>query len=112
MSMVNMAMTAEEAKEYSSPCAPCSDEKGPRYPYGLCLSLDDSTIKKLGITLPEVGSELQVTAKVVVTSVGMSQVQDGEKEQRCELQITDMALSAPVRSVDAAAMYSNSHMEK
>lgn len=109
--MVNLALTAEEAKEGSPIEAKAGD--GPKYPYGLCLFLDSTTLKKLGIEkLPEVGSVLQIAAKAMVVSVGMNQQHDGDKESRCELQITDMALSAPVSEVDATALYSNSAMEK
>lgn len=101
--MVNMQLTAEEAKDYAS-CEPKPGD-GPRYPYGLCLYLDDETLAKLGITeLPAVGAELQLSAKVVVTSIGMNQQQDGDKEQRAELQITDMDLGGAPRDV-AKSLY-------
>lgn len=110
--MVNLALTAEEAKDSSAPVA-AKPGDGPKYPYGLCLYLDNATLKKLGVDkLPEVGSVLQIAAKAMVVSVGMNQQHDGDKESRCELQVTDMALSAPVSEVDATALYSNSSMEK
>lgn len=91
--MKSMEMTAEEAKEYCGPCTP-SEGDGPKYPWGLCLELNDDTLKKLGIDgLPEVGTVMKVTALALVTSVGMSQQQDGDKEQRASLQITDLELS-------------------
>lgn len=54
------------------------------------------------------GSELTLSAKVTVTSVGMNQQQDGDKEQRAELQITDMELAGA--AVDATALFDNSNM--
>lgn len=90
--MANMMLTAEEAKEYNGTCAPSED--APKYPYGLALSLNDGSMKKLGITsLPAVGSTVRITAAATVTGVGMSQQQDGDAEQRVELQITDMDLA-------------------
>lgn len=88
--MVNMQMSAEEAKEYGTCEAKPGD--GPKYPYGLCLYLDDETMKKLGLEMPAVGAQMELRAVVVVTSVGMDQQQDGDKEQRASLQITDMEL--------------------
>lgn len=105
--MISMKLTKDEAAEYIG-AAP-SPEDAPAYPYGLCLYLDDETLKKLGYTdPPAVGTELMISAKVVVTSTGVSQQQDGDKEARAEMQITDMELSSAVRP--AASMYENSNM--
>lgn len=82
---------------------------GPAYPYGLCLYLDNDTLAKLGYTSPpEVGAELMLQARVVVTSTGVTQQQDGDKEQRAELQITDMALSRA--QADPTKVFNNSAM--
>lgn len=105
--MVNMKMTAEEAKEYTS--APVSVGDAPAYPYGLTVCLNDDSLKKLGYdNPPPVGVQLRLTAMVTVTSTGVNQQQDGDKEARCDLQITDMELTKP--APDAAAMYGNSNM--
>jgi len=98
--MVNMQMSTEQAKEYASP----SPSDGPRYPYGLCLSLDTETMKKLGFTeLPKVGSKLMLVASVDVTSVGMHQQQDGDECMHASLQITDMDLKGGTSSQDDLA---------
>ncbi|MGJ7508688.1 capsid staple protein [Variovorax sp. GT1P44] len=89
--MISTKMSKEEAKEYTS-CAP-SEGNAPMYSYGTMLCLDDSLLKKLGFPEPPaVGTELTLTAKVVVTSTGVNQQQDGDKEMRCDMQITDMEL--------------------
>ena len=94
--MVNMQMSAEEAREYSEPTPP--DEQ-PRYPYGLCLDLDDDSLAKLGITsLPAVGATMTMTAKVTVTRTGAYQTQGSDQEMSLGLQITDMELSDPGRT--------------
>lgn len=90
--MVDMKMSPEEAKEYAT--GEIKPEDAPAYPYGLCLYLCDETLQKLGFDEPpKVGQELMLKAKVVVTSTGVTQQQDGDKEARAELQITDMELS-------------------
>jgi hypothetical protein len=100
--MANMQMTAEEAKEYATGDIKPGD--APKYPYGLCLYLNDQSLKKLGINeLPKVGAKLTMTATIVVTSVGSSQQQDGDSENRADLQITDMELGAASRSPDEKA---------
>jgi hypothetical protein len=105
--MVNMKMTAEEAKEYTG--APISAGDAPAYPYGLCICLNDDSLKKLGFDdPPPVGTQMRVTAMVTVTSTGVNQQQDGDKEARCELQITDMELTGG--APDATKLYGNSGM--
>jgi hypothetical protein len=106
--MISMKLSKEEAGEYTGAVTPKAGD-GPAYPYGLCLYLDDETLKKLGYTEPPaVGTELLISAKVVVTSTGVNQQQDGDKESRCDMQITDMELAgAPT---GAAAVYSASKM--
>lgn len=88
--MVNMKMSREEAKEYT---LGAEVDDSPKYPYGLRLDLNDDSLEKLGITaLPKVGTEMTITAKVVVTSVSAYDSQGGEPEQNVCLQITDMEI--------------------
>lgn len=75
------------------------DEKGDThtrddYPWGLCISLDNETLNKLGLTTPPVGGVVTITAKAMVKSTSERQDDDGTY-RRAELQITDMAI-APV----------------
>lgn len=95
MNLTSMAMTAEEAKAYND----CEVVPGdaPKFPYGLSIELSDESLKKLGIEPPAVGAVLLVMAHVQVTSVSQNQQLDGDKESRCSLQITEMALSAPTK---------------
>lgn len=88
--MISTKMSKEEAKEYAS--GP-SAENAPAYSWGTCLCLDDDLLTRLGFTEPPpVGTVLTLNAKVTVTSTGVNQQQDGDKESRCEMQITDMEL--------------------
>jgi hypothetical protein len=91
--MINMQLSASEAKEADCGCAPTSDNSGPKYPWGLAIYLDDDALAKLGITtLPDVGTRMQLTAWVDVTSNSQRQNQDG-KTVTMDLQITDMDLT-------------------
>lgn len=65
----------------------------PEYPYGLELRLGNEELEKLGLfTLPEVGKELTLQAKVKVTSVSSNEHLDGKPYKGVCLQITDMGL--------------------
>ncbi len=88
--LINMENTAEEAKQQVDP----SMVKGPKYPWGLTISLDDDSLKKLGIdTLPEVGTAVMVVAKATVASVSARQSEGGENYRCLDLQLTDMQVS-------------------
>ena len=100
MPMVNMAKTPEDVKKEIGdlyPSAPAQSTTS-AYPYGLCISLDDETLKKLGLDgdMPTVGESIHGCFVAKVTSVSMNEREkaDGSKEQcaRVELQITDMGV--------------------
>lgn len=80
----------------------CGDKED--YPYGLQIRLDNETIEKLGIPLPEVGKEVTIMAKAKVTGAGERSV-DGNAERNAELQITEMAITKPTGEVDANKLY-------
>ena len=101
--MISTKMSPEEAKEYTS--GP-SEANAPAYSYGTLVCLDDELMKRLGMSEPPaVGTVMTLTAHVVVTSTGVNQQQDGDKEARCELQITEMDLARATKS-DADVFYS------
>jgi Major coat protein-like len=78
-----------------------SEEK---YPYGLCISLDEEQIKALGMTdLPKAGAGMTVLAKCTVKCVRSEEVKDG-MERHVELQITDMGIEDANASI-ADRMY-------
>lgn len=91
--MINMAREASEAEEsYPTP-------EQSKYPYGLCIHLDDDTLQKLGITTPPpAGASMLLQAQVMVTSTGSEVMLGGEVEGRLTLQITDMELSMPAKA--------------
>lgn len=101
--MVNMKMSAEEAKEQ---CGPCSPDDQPRYPYGLAINLDDDALTKLGIgDSLEVGDEVTITAKATVTSKSGYQTMVGDAESSMGLQITDMDVAASGSTKTTKALY-------
>ncbi len=66
----------------------------PRYPWGLSLHLDEEALDKLGEdTLPDIGTELMLVARVKVTGVQANESDSG-KRRSVSLQITHMCLEA------------------
>lgn len=64
------------------------------YPWGLCITLNNDTLKKLNAQPQAVGSEIMITAKAVIRGVSARENDDGV-DRSADLQITDMAI-APV----------------
>lgn len=65
-------------------------EESEDYPYGLRISLNSSSLKKLGMTaLPQTGVSIKFEAKAKVVSTSQT-ASKGESERQVELQITDM----------------------
>jgi hypothetical protein len=88
--LTNMKLSREEAKDLAT-VGP-SEIQGPRYPYGLTVSLDNDSLEKLGISqLPDVNETYTLVAQVRVTSVSANESDYG-KSRSVGLQITDMAL--------------------
>lgn len=75
------------------------------YPYGLEISLDDESLKKLGMEgMPAIGSTSILTAKVKVTSVSESASENG-KDRYVRLQITEMELGTGTKTTKSASLY-------
>lgn len=92
--LVNMKLDPKEREKMPE----CAVADRPQYPWGLCLNLDDESMKKLGLAaLPRVGKPVMITALADVTSVSENEytTPDGktEKRQSVSLQITDLGLS-------------------
>ena len=108
MAMIDTAITPEEAKAHSMPCAVGGEGNLPKYPYGLTLCLNSETLKKLGMaTPPAVGSKLSLHAMVEVVAARQDKEQDGDVCASTDLQVTAMELTAPVATSEerAAALY-------
>lgn len=78
------------------------------YPYGLCISLDEESLSKLGVEkLPQIGTKVLLMAKATVESVEARATQEG-KYRNMRLQITDLELSdaKPEKSA-VETMYGN-----
>ena len=90
--MVDVALTEEEQLEMVSPCPP-DIANAPKYPYGLCITLDEKTLEKLGLDDdPEVGDVIDLRAFATVTCVSRNESAGGDLRRRIELQIEKLAV--------------------
>jgi hypothetical protein len=92
---VDMAKTPEEVnKEVTDMRSPvsASADNVPKYPYGLCINLDDDCLEKLDLDDEcEVGDMIHLCAMARVTSCSANETEGGTKH-RIELQITALAV--------------------
>ena len=89
MPMINMKRAPEREEMLGE-----IEKDEPRYPYGLCISLEKEDMDKLGLSnLPKVGTEVSFMAKAVVKGTSAYETQGGS-DMRVELQITDMEMKA------------------
>ncbi|MDF7242957.1 capsid staple protein [Proteus mirabilis] len=61
------------------------------YPYGLRISLENDTIEKLDVSIPDVGESIELSAVAKILSKSINE-REGKKSVYVELQITDLAL--------------------
>lgn len=94
--LVSMERTDEEKLDTMATCAPALKDQ-PDFPWGLCISLDESSLKKLeaqgGLEgMPEVGDYIDMRCFACVKSVSQDKAGDGTTNRRVELQIEQIAL--------------------
>ena len=96
--MADMCMTGEEQKDFCSP-QPIAPQ-GPKYPYGLRITLGPTEIKKLNLQeMPEVDMLFKLAGKVKVVEVSS----DEKGEHSLSLQIVDMDLGNDREESDSDA---------
>lgn len=105
MKLTNMKVEPK-ADKACDPCMVSPSGEGPRYPYGLCLHLDNETLEKLGLSdLPKIGSKLKLEAVVEVNGISANKSGSGENYKSLSLQITDMAVGAEKKAVEGKDFY-------
>lgn len=96
MKMVSMARTkADKKAEKDKYDKPYSGMGGEDFPYGLSVSLNHESLKKLGLhdgAMPQVGQKLMLHAHAHVKEAREEQREGGEKHRRLELELRHMAI--------------------
>ena len=89
LKLISMRLAPAQADDYKIPDAIANE---PAFPWGLCLTLNNDSLKKLGIPLPDIENSYTLVATVVVVRTSASKSQDGDTNLSADLQITDMRL--------------------
>lgn len=89
--MIDMKLSHEKSSDL---LGVGGDNNGPQYPHGLTLTLDTETLKKLAMSLPQVGDlfTLDALAEVISVSKDQGQISDA---RTVTLQITALGLENP-----------------
>jgi len=80
--MIDLAYTPEEQKERDKYAPMPSDYNGPKYPWGLSVTFDKSTLAKLGKSARDfnVGDEVVMEVKLRVTSISAYETESSTEE--------------------------------
>lgn len=78
------------------------------YPYGLRITLNEDSLKRLGIKdLPAVGDYMMIKAKVEVCATNKNESKESGEHRCLELQITDMEMSSAKRAFKVDRLYND-----
>ena len=97
--MIDMAKTPEQINKEVTESMPNASRSAtavandlPKYPYGLCITIETEQLDKLGIDGDcEVGDMIHLCAMAKVTSISKREKEGGDSDMRIELQITHLA---------------------
>ena len=96
--LTSMQMDKKDMKDtmVDQPTTAGSGPKGPQYPWGLEVRLEDAALKKMKVKLSDyaVGDVVELHAQCKVTRLSQSANGDTGNSRTLELQITDMCLEA------------------
>jgi hypothetical protein len=84
---------ANKPEPSSIPIADCDRNEGPKYPYGTQITLNEESLKAMGITeLPKVGEKMMICGLVEVCETSKNENISGHNYRCLGLQITDLEL--------------------
>ena|SRR5437588_2415573 len=108
----DMQLTKAELKERGGPAMPvATKDKGPKFPWGLEIRLDEKAMEKLGMDdLPEVGELCQITSLGRIVSVSERETAEQSSKDIC-IQIEKLALNVKEESDAAEAAEANDAFE-
>ena len=87
--MAKMELTKSEAKKDT---IESQENNEPKYPWGLCIQLENESLEKLGLMKYgfEIGDEIKIVGIAKVTSVSEHESMNQEAKKCVSFQITDL----------------------
>ncbi len=92
MDLVNMHRLNRPVPEPAIEVA--TESEGPKYPHGLIINLSDEEIDRLpALAFMETDSIVHIVARGYIKEKSSEVMDDGDKKQRIEIQITQLAVA-------------------
>ncbi len=93
--LVDMELSKKEKKGHPASIEQTTTE-GPDYPWGLAITLEDESLKKMKVKLSDyqIGAEVILHAECKVIRLSQSEREGDGRNRTMELQITSMGLEA------------------
>ena len=88
--MPELLLDSEDSNTKEVGNAPLQTDSKPKYPYGLSITLDSDTVKKLGLEDCTVGTEYDIEGKMKCTNMSENENEDGSYNQTMTMQITSL----------------------
>lgn len=79
-------------RRMSQPSAMPMDDDDECYEYGLAIRLENTSLDKLKLAMPQPGKVFKITCLATVTNTVVSSSKENEGDRCVTLQITDMAI--------------------
>ena len=97
MELVDMKLPKKTKEELKTECCSTVDDQN-RWPYGLQLSFEKEQIDKIpSLVNYKIGERVLVQGEAVITSIRMSEQQDGEEKHSIEMQIEKISCEPIVK---------------
>lgn len=94
MKMIDLEISAKEAKKMQEPCTAPKSDGGPRYPYGTRLEFDTDTIEKMpALKSLDVGDYVVVKAVACVTNKSQNEEQKSKKRVSLTIQLEQIGIA-------------------
>lgn len=97
MELVDLKLPKLSKKELTAECA-VSPDNGDRWPWGLQIRFEKEQIEKMpGLVDFKVGDRVLIQAEACVTSIRVSERQNGKEDHTIEMQIEQIACEPKVK---------------
>lgn len=100
MKTVDMTLPPAEAEKETVEAA---ELEKPKYPWGLCIYLNEDTMKMLSLKKLDVGTVVMITGKAKVTGYSEREYEGGAHKTQ-DMQIIELGIEAPKAPL-AQSMY-------
>lgn len=94
MDLIDMKLPKKTKEELKNDCCPVSADNQDRWPYGLQVRFEKEQVDKMpSLVSLKVGDRVIIQGEATVTSIRMSERQNGKEDHSVELQIEKVSVA-------------------